>query len=144
MMSNFSETLSYLIKERNLNNNLLSQAVKISSGDISNYLHNTRTPSFDHFVKLLYYFECSADYLLGLTEIPTEEPLHEVLPFHTRLRSLLKERGVSQERLKRELPVSGSVVYKWVSGKSQPCMYTLVKLAKYFDCSVDYLIGRVR
>ncbi|MBQ8308651.1 MAG: helix-turn-helix domain-containing protein [Clostridia bacterium] len=132
------------MKEKNLNNKTLAQATKIHATDISNYLHNVRTPSFEHFIKLLYYFECSADYLLGLTEIPTEEPLHEVLPFHTRLRSLLKERDISQERLKRELPVSGSVVYKWVSGKSQPCMYTLIKLAKYLDCSVDYLIGRVR
>ena len=87
---------------------------------------------------------CSADYALGLAEIDVEEKLCKALPFGERLRAILNEKGISQERLKRELPASGSVVYKWVSGKSSPYPSTLIRLAKYLDVSVDYLIGRVR
>ena len=101
-------------------------------------------PYFEHFVALLDFFNCSADYLLGLTELHTEEPLHPVPPFNKRLREILKEYNTSQGKLIRELPVSASVLYYWLSGKRQPTIPMLIKLAEYFDCSVDYLIGRIK
>lgn len=82
--------------------------------------------------------------MLGRTDIPTEEPLHPVPPFGERLRFILESFAVSQEKLKRELPVSGSVLYRWLSGKNQPSTESLIRLADYFGCSVDYLIGRIR
>lgn len=81
---------------------------------------------------------------MGLTDIPTEEPLHPVLPFGERLRGLLKAQRISQAKLIRDLPVSSAVPFKWLSGKNFPSMESLVRLAEYLDCSVDYLIGRVR
>jgi len=54
----------------------------------------------------------------------------------------LKELKISQEQLKRDLNVSSSVIYKWISGKSEPSTTSLIRLACYFECSVDYLIGR--
>ncbi|MBQ2701483.1 MAG: helix-turn-helix transcriptional regulator [Clostridia bacterium] len=121
----------------------LAEITGITNTNISNFLLEYHTPSYKHFVQLLYAFDCSADYLLGLTEIHTEENLNEVPPFSIRLRFILKTYGVSQEKLKRELPVSGSVLYKWTSGKSNPSTESLIRLAEYFGCSVDYLIGRI-
>ena len=60
------------------------------------------------------------------------------------LRKLRDKHNISQEKLKRELPVSGSVLYRWVSGKSLPTPTSLIRLSEYLDCSVDFLIGRRR
>ena len=132
------------MEERGLNRVQLARELGIAHTTLCGYLLDKHAPAYPVFVKLLYQFDCSADYLLGKDGLHTEERLLPVPPFHERLRCLLNEQGVSQERLKRELPVSGSVLYKWTSGKSQPSPETLLRLAEYLDCSVDYLIGRRR
>lgn len=138
------EILKELMEEHNLTQMELSIKTGIPDGNISNYLSRVHTPNFENFVKLLYHFNCSADYLLGLTEFHTEEPLHPVLPFHERLREILKERKMSQNQLRLRLEASTSVMYKWTSGKSFPLLESLIRIAHELDCSVDYLIGRVR
>ena len=81
---------------------------------------------------------------MGLADIHTEEILHPVLPFSERLRAMLKERNLTQAKLIEDLEISSAVPFKWLSGKNSPSIESLIRLAKYFDCSVDYLIGRVR
>lgn len=132
------------MQEQGLTQAALAKATGIVRSNIAEFLSEKHTPSYENLISLLTFFNCSADYLLGLKDLHTEEPLHEPLPFHERLRELLKERGVSQTALIKHLPVSSSVLYKWVSGKSQPNVFSLIRLAEFFDCSVDYLIGRVR
>ena len=143
-MSKLSERLKEYMQEAELNQSALGKKTGIKNTNISDFLADIHTPSYQNFVKLLYAFGCSADYLLGRTDIPTEEPLHPVPPFGERLRFILESFAVSQEKLKRELPVSGSVLYRWLSGKNQPSTESLIRLADYFGCSVDYLIGRIR
>ena len=143
-MSKLSEILKEYMQDKALTETALAEAVGLQHSTISNLLLDKYEPRFDSLEKLLYYFNCSADYLLGREEIPTEEPLHPLLPFHERLRFLLATHKISQERLKRDLPVSGSVLYKWLSGKTKPSVETLKQLANFFDCTIDYLIGRRR
>ena len=132
------------MSEAGYNESSLAKATGILNTSISNFLLDVSLPSYDALVSLLYAFNCSADYLLGLKDIPTEEPLHPVLPFSERLRSLMKSRRVTQNKLKEEGKISTSVQHKWLSGKNNPSVESLIHLAEFFDCSVDYLIGRVR
>ena len=143
-MMKISQTLSDLMKERGVNGVQLAKLLNLSSSCINNFLLEKRTPCFKTFLKILDFFNCSADYLLGREDIPREESFCEVIPFHIRLRQLLKDYGVSQEKLKRDLKISGSLIYKWLKGISEPYTHSLILLADYFDCSVDFLIGRVR
>ena len=143
-MSKLSERLQEYMAERSLTQLALADITGISHTNISDFLSGKHLPSYENLMRLLYAFHCSADYLLGKTDIPSNEPLHPVLPFHTRLRELMKDSNVSGERLKRELPVSGSVLFKWLSGKSLPSTESLLRLADYLGCSVDYLLGRTR
>lgn len=143
-MSKLSIRLKEYMEERGVDQSALATAIQVERSNVSEFLSGKHSPSFEAFVSLLYYFNCSADYLLGLTDIHTEEPLHEVLPFGERLRELLNTQKISQAQLIRELPVSSAVPYKWLSGKNFPSMESLIRLAQYLDCSVDYLIGRVR
>ena len=57
------------------------------------------------------------------------------------IRSLRKQRKMTQEKLAEALGVTVGAVYKWESGQSQPELNLLVELADFFDTSVDVLLG---
>ncbi|MBR5752375.1 MAG: helix-turn-helix transcriptional regulator [Clostridia bacterium] len=57
------------------------------------------------------------------------------------IRSLRKEKRMTQENLAEALGVTVGAVYKWESGLSQPELGMIVELADFFDTSVDALLG---
>lgn len=62
--------------------------------------------------------------------------------FAERLKELRKEKGISQAALAKGLQVSYAVVCYWETDRSEPTAPNLVKIAEFFDVSVDYLLGR--
>lgn len=141
-MVNFEERLKELMADEQMNQIELSRKTGIRHTTISGIFLGKHSPNYKSFIKIMTFFDCSADYLLGLDEIHTESNLFPPQPFSIRLRQLLKEKGISQEKLKRDLSISSSLIFKWLSGKTQPSAHSLILLSKYFDCSVDYIIGR--
>lgn len=63
------------------------------------------------------------------------------MKFGERLKELRIERKVSQMELAKITGVSQSAIAKWELGRSDPGATALIKLAKYFGESVDYLLG---
>ncbi len=59
-----------------------------------------------------------------------------------RLRDLRKERKLSMKKLGELIGLSESTVSLYETGKREPDNETLMKLADYFEVSVDYLLGR--
>lgn len=59
-----------------------------------------------------------------------------------RLKELMKNYNVNQSQLAEAIGVSQSSISGWVTGKKEPSIESLWKLANYFDETVDYLIGR--
>ena len=57
------------------------------------------------------------------------------------IRSLRKQRKMTQEKLAEALGVTVGAVYKWESGQSQPELNLVVEMADFFDTSVDMLLG---
>ena len=62
--------------------------------------------------------------------------------FAERLLDLRKEKGLSQATLAKALQVSYAVICYWETNRSEPTAPNLVKIADFFDVSVDYLLGR--
>ena len=62
--------------------------------------------------------------------------------FRFRLKELREEAHVSQAQLARAIGVSQSTVGMWESGRSVPEYKTLLRVADYFDVSVDYLSAK--
>lgn len=59
------------------------------------------------------------------------------------LRQFMKELGVNQVKLSRDIQISQSAISMWLSGRKEPSIKSLWLLADYFRCSVDELIGRM-
>ena len=57
------------------------------------------------------------------------------------IRSLRKERGLTQEQLAEVLGVTTGAVHKWEAGLSVPELEMIVRTAEFFDISVDALLG---
>lgn len=57
------------------------------------------------------------------------------------LRKLRTERGISQQSLASELGISQQSVNKYENHNVEPDIDTLISMARYFNTSVDYLIG---
>lgn len=57
------------------------------------------------------------------------------------IRSLRKQRHLTQEQLAEVLGVTAGAVYKWESGLSIPELDLIVEMADFFDISVDTLLG---
>lgn len=61
--------------------------------------------------------------------------------FIQRLEELLAEEKISKYKLSRDLELSKSTIWNWQNG-CQPTADKLIKLADYFQVSIDYLVGR--
>ena len=55
---------------------------------------------------------------------------------------LMKENGVTAYKMTTDLELDRSTVTQWKKGKAKPSYGALVKIAKYFNVSVDYLQGK--
>lgn len=143
-LSKVSESLKELMNERGLTQTVLAEAMGTCSSKMSSYITGKRAPNYNTLISLMEYFNCSADFLLGLKEYPCEDVQYKpVLPFSVRLRAVLTETGKTQYSFIKETRISWGVFYNWFTGKTLPAVDNLVKVANYFSCSVDYLLGRV-
>ena len=59
-----------------------------------------------------------------------------------RLRELRRQRRISQVRLAMELNVSQNTICRYETGEWEAGYAMLIRIADYFDVSVDYLLGR--
>ena len=59
-----------------------------------------------------------------------------------RLKFLREKKGLTQQRLAIELNMNQNTVSRYESGKRQADYATLIKIADYFDVSLDYLLER--
>jgi transcriptional regulator with XRE-family HTH domain len=62
--------------------------------------------------------------------------------FGDRLRMLREEKELSQEELVKHFEVDRATISRYEKGNRQPDFSTSDKLADYFNCSVDYILGR--
>ncbi len=60
--------------------------------------------------------------------------------FGTRLKELRLEKELSQRKLGEKLNVSNQTISFWEIGKREPDLDTLVKIAKFFEVSIEFLL----
>ena len=63
--------------------------------------------------------------------------------FASRIKALREERGISRKQLADAMFVSVRLVSYWENGKRECDFETLIKLANFFDESIDYILGRI-
>ncbi|MCT0449921.1 helix-turn-helix domain-containing protein [Lactococcus lactis] len=135
-MSVFAEQLKTLRKINGLTQKELAEKLKIKQNSYSDWENGKSEPNIEMLVRIADYFDVSLDYLMGgkMKNI-TEE-------FSLCLKKIRMKRKLSQKQIAEELKISQQQYSKWEGGIITPNAETLVRLADYFDVSVDYLLGR--
>lgn len=59
-----------------------------------------------------------------------------------RIRALREDRDLRQIDVSRETGIDQKTLSNYETGKTQPDVTALIRLADFFDVSIDYLVGR--
>ena len=58
------------------------------------------------------------------------------------IKNLRKAKGISQLKLALDLNTNQNTVSRYETGEREPSISDLIKIADYFNVSIDYLVGR--
>ena len=144
----FGERLEILMSDEKVSKRKLSLNTGVDRKSIGSYLRGICLPRFDALAKIADFFEVSVDYMLGLEE----ESIYcykttcqtNAIPnvFVGRLKELMLEKKLSQGKLAKKLNMQQASISKWIRFRTMPETAVFIELARVFDCTVDYLIGR--
>lgn len=140
-MNEFQERLQELLEENNLSRLQLAKSLNISSTTINGYFNNGYYPNIEIAIKMANYFNCSLDFLFGLSDI-NDFSNRNNKTFFENLKSLIKSSGISIAQTMKNLKMSEYSYYRWRDGLI-PKTINLIDLAKYFDVSIEYLLGNL-
>ena len=70
-----------------------------------------------------------------------EERKQERIRNYMKYRALADEKGVSDYQVSKDVGIHNVVFSEWKSGKSQPKIDKLMKIANYFNKTVDTLLA---
>ena len=62
--------------------------------------------------------------------------------FAVQLKTLRTQKDLTQQQLAEIVNVNKPHVSNWESGRNVPLLPVLWQLADYFQCSIDFLVGR--
>ena len=57
------------------------------------------------------------------------------------LKELRESKNLSQEDVAKAINTNQTSVSRWEKGKNEPILSAAIALAKYFDCTLDFLAG---
>lgn len=58
-----------------------------------------------------------------------------------KIKDLRVEKGYTQKELAEKIETSCKNIWAWENAKCEPCVADIIKLARLFDVTVDYLTG---
>ena len=61
--------------------------------------------------------------------------------FKDNLKTLRTETNIGQVELAKALGVSNGIISLWENGLREPNMSSLIAIAKFFNVSIDFLVG---
>lgn len=61
-----------------------------------------------------------------------------------KLKEIRKSKGISQLKLAMDLNMSQNTISRYETGEREPGINELIKIADYFNVSIDYLLGRTK
>ncbi len=143
-MGNFKDNLKELMLFENITINDLTEKLNISKRNmlVYNWLNCYSVPRLNYAIQLGDIFYCSLDYLFGRTLNFEKQKFKSTPPFDEQLKKIIKEFKVSQYKLVKDRVCNMGNFHKWFKLKSTPKIESLIKLADYFNISLDYLVGR--
>ena len=143
-MEVFIENLRDLITETNKSLRQLAVESNVPAMQFSRYL-NGSIPTIETTLKIAKYFECSLDYLFGLSSSKETNKYttydYDISKFLANYDKLLKQNNTTHYKFMKASGYDESIIRHWKSG-SIPRLDIIYYIAKNLGSSMDNLIGR--
>ena len=137
----FQKRINELVSESDLKKVDLAKTGNFDYRSLSNALVYGIIPTTSTLIKMANYFKVTIAYLLGRTDVNEYIELSNET-FHDRFVNLCKERGVTHYKVSRDCFFDKSNISRWLSKGYLPTLEILDMLTKYFNVSIDYILGR--
>ena len=137
---NFGKTLAELMFEKGIDSKKLSTDLNVARRSVDRWKTSSIDIGLSHLIRLCRYFNCSLDYLIGMTEQDIKPSKFEIENFGKQVRKVMKAKSISSYKLQQDTRFHGKYFLVWDKG-ADPKLSTLVELANYFNCSLDELVG---
>lgn len=138
----FTERFNDILQEKQLKPSQLAAKLGVPKNTICRYARGAQLPNLKMAIMLCDYLCCDIDYLLGRSDKPSVIATSKIMPFADRFDFLLSRFKTNKYRIAKFTPLHASILYRWQSGECSPELDSLIILADYFDCSVEYVLGR--
>ena len=110
----------------------LATAIGVAQNTLSQYENGKREADYDTILKISEILNCPIDYLIRRED--SENHMN-------RIAELRKERNLSQQELAIIIGVTPNEVCSWENENQKPDFESLRKMAFFFHCSIEYLLG---
>ncbi len=137
----FQKRINELASDSELKNADLAKAGKFDYRSLSNALVYGIVPTTSTLIKIANYFNVSIEYLLGRTDKSDFTELSNST-FQQRFEELCKEKGVTHYKVSQDCFFDKSNISRWLSKGYLPTLEILDMITKYFNVSIDYILGR--
>ncbi len=126
----------------------LAEETTLKRKAIYNWLRGITYPTAESLLILANYFQVSADYIIGLSDIEEDmgkveisaKEAHDTLIGY--LNVYMVEKEITYYRLAKLLGVGQSTLARWFKEGATPEMAILIRISKLLDKSLDELLGR--
>lgn len=135
--------LKSLCEEQNITALKLQKILNIPNARIGKYIKQDFYPNVSRAVVLSNFFDCSLDYMVGLSPIKRIKNLEEpnLKKFFNRLEWLiLEEKSITV--FFKNCKLAKTNIIRWKRMTDFPRLENLFMIADYYNISLDYLIGR--
>ena len=140
-MYNVADVLKDLVAQSGKSLRTIGIEADIPNSQLSRYVRNT-IPQYEVSLKLAKYFDCSLDFLFGLSENKGKfYKNYDIKKFLPRYLKLLEDNKTTHWKFSHKYNMSESGLRKWKHGII-PKMETIAIIAESFGCSIDYLLGK--
>jgi len=140
------EYLRNIREECNLRQVDVANILGINRSTYTSYEIERDTIPINHLNTLCNYFDVSIDYIMGLSKFKNYENNKKDINIQKekeRLKKLRKENNLTQVQISKILNTSRSTWTGYEYGKFQIPTLLLYELAKKYNYSMDYILGKI-
>lgn len=137
----FQNRLTELIEEQDCSKYEFASSIGVGKETILRSTLYGIIPTTRTLIKIADGLKVSFNYLLGGNKddfYPSDHPT----TFQVRLKQLTEEKHTTYSKIAREMPFTRNYFFDWIREGTLPSLDYLMALSKYFDVSMDYLLGR--
>ena len=138
----FQQRLLDLVIESQISRTKLPSLMGVSQDIMVRALNAGLIPSTKSLIKITDFFSVSIEYLLGFTDQDTFEKSELPSTFFERVNKLKTDKNVSYYEIAKKLGFAKSLFFAWEKYNYVPSLEITYLLSRYFNVSMDYLLGR--